>query len=177
MALLILLITGTVLLGSILVIIFIFSATIWGDLQGAPFVRSRKDRIRTMLELADIRQGTRVLELGSGDATLVIAAAKKGANAQGVEINPFLVWYSGRKIKRAGLQANIQIIREDFYHLSLSEKNPDVVFLYLLPRTLQKIKEKLLVELKPGTRIISNAFHIEGFTPSLHRDGVYLYRL
>ena len=71
MILLLSLFMATILLGSIAFMVFIFSATIWADLKGAPFVRSKRDRIETMLRLAEIRHGTRVLELGSGDGTLI----------------------------------------------------------------------------------------------------------
>ncbi|MBI3442277.1 MAG: class I SAM-dependent methyltransferase [Candidatus Sungbacteria bacterium] len=171
------LIIGMIVAASIAFIVAIFSFTIWSDLKGAPFVKSRKDRIETMLELAEIKPGTRVLELGSGDATLLIAAAQRGAYAQGVEINPLLAWYSRKKIKRAGMEKQIRIVRQNFYECSLAETKPDAVFLYLLPGTLKKLREKLYAELPPGTRIISNAFRIEGLIPVAQENNVYAYHL
>ena len=174
---LILLIIAILLLGSIAFMVFIFSVTIWADLKGAPFVRSRKDRIKTMLELADIQTGTRVLELGSGDGTLLITAAQRGADAEGIEINPFLVWYSKYRIRKLGLQANTRVAQQNLFDISLTDKNPDVIFLYLLPTTLKQIKEKFLTELAPHTRIVSNGFRIDGLTPVAEKNNVYTYHV
>lgn len=172
-----LVITGIVIVASVAFMVFIFSATIWSDLKGAPYVRSRRDRIDTMIELADIREGTRVLELGSGDGTLVARAAELGAISEGIEINPFLVWYSRRKVRRARVAGRASFLRANIFKISLAAKKPDVVFLYLLPGTLKKLREKLCAELPPGTRVISNAFRIEGLEPVAQENNVYVYHL
>lgn len=140
---------------------------------GAPYVKSRKENIKTMLELAKVRPGETAIDLGSGDGSVVIEAARNGAQAIGVEINPFLVWYSRWRIKRAGLKTSATIVRGDFRHYPLSDA--DVVFLYLWPSTIEKLKEKLSQELKPGSRIISNGFPINGWNVIMERDKVYLY--
>lgn len=157
--------------------LLIFSFTIWADVKGAPFVRSKKDRMETMLKLADIRPGMRVLELGSGDGTIITEAAKMGAIAEGIEINPFLVWYSRRKARKTGPTNQATFVCANIFKISLAEKKPDILLLYLLPGTLKKLREKLQAELQPGTRIISNAFHIEGLEPIQHENGVYVYEL
>lgn len=168
---------GIIVGASVVFSLLIFSFTIWSDLKGAPFVRSRKDRIETMLKLAEIRPGTRVLELGSGDGTLIAEAASMGAIAEGIEINPFLVWYSRRKMRRAGFAGRTTLLCANIFKISLVEKKPDVLLLYLLPGTLRKLREKLVAELPPGTRIISNAFRIDGLTPSAQKNNVYVYHL
>ncbi len=177
MSLFFLLILGLVLAASIIFTIAIFSFTIWSDLKGAPFVRSRKDRIATMLELADLREGIRVLELGSGDGTLLIAAAREGAYAKGIEINPLLVWFSRRNVRRIGFADRVIVTRANIFDISLADTNTDVVFVYLLPGTLKKLKEKLLTECVSGTRIISNAFKINGLIPVAQKNNVYVYQI
>lgn len=172
-----LLIAVTAVVAAIAFMVIIFSFTIWADLKGAPFVRSRKDRIETMLGMADIRPGVRVLELGSGDGTLVLQAAQMGAIATGIEINPFLVWLGRRNTRKAALDGRADFIRADIFKISLTEEKPDIVLLYLLPGTLKKLKEKLAAELPAGTRIISNAFRIEGLMQTAAENNVYAYVL
>ena len=156
-------------------LIFIFSVTIFGHIFGAPFVRSDKKRIATMLECAAIKSGEIVYDLGSGDGSLVIEAARRGAHAIGIEINPFLTWYSRWRIRKNNFSGKVRIIAKDFRNIDLHDAN--IIFLYLWPETIVKLKEKLTRELTPGTRIISNAFAISGWIPILVRDGIYVYEI
>ncbi len=128
-----------------------------------------------MLELAQIRPGEVVFDLGSGDGTLVLAAARAGAKAIGIEINPFLVVFSRLRIKRQGLREKANIISADFRISSLS--TADVVFMYLLPNTVKNLQEKLLRELKPGARIVSNSFPFPAWLPAKEKDKVFLYHV
>lgn len=156
-------------------VFFIFEVyvIIIGHLKGGPFIRSAKKRIATMLELAAIQPGERVVDLGSGDGTLVLEAARRGAYATGVEINPFLVWYTRLRIKKAGLSGRASVIRGDLWRYPLSDT--DVVLLYLLPSTMEKLKEKLARELPPHARIVSNAFILPDWTPAVEKNSVFLY--
>ncbi len=158
---------------AILFLVIEIYAVIIGHLAGAPFVRSRKEKIKTMIELAQLKPRETVLDLGSGDGSIVIEAAKSGAHAVGIEINPFLVWYSRWRIKRAGLENRAQIIQKNFCDFTLNDA--DVIFLYLWPSTIEKLKEKLRRELKPEARIVSNGFPIKGWNPIMEKDKVYLY--
>mgnify|MGYP001611699680 CR=1 FL=1 len=146
---------------------------IWGHYKGAPFIRSPRKKIDAMFELAGVKAGETVVDLGSGDGTLVIEAAKRGAKAVGVEINPLLVWYSRRKIKKAGLQERAQIVKCDLRNYPLHDT--DVIFLYLLSGTLEGLREKLSGELKSGARIISNSFPLSEQRVIMEKDGVFLY--
>ena len=158
-----------------LFLLFIISVTIFGHIFGAPFVRSDKKRTATMLECAAIKPGEIVYDLGSGDGSLMIEAARHGAHAIGVEINPFLTWYSRWRIRKNNFPGQVRIITKDFRTINLHDAN--IVFLYLWPETVTKLKEKLIRELAPGTRIISNAFAINGWIPILVKDGIYLYEI
>ncbi|TSC76171.1 MAG: hypothetical protein G01um101433_800 [Parcubacteria group bacterium Gr01-1014_33] len=144
-----------------------------GDLKGAPFVRSRKKRIETMILRADISPEKIAVDLGAGDGSIVIAAALAGAHAVGIEINPFLALWARFRIRRRGLANRARIIRGNLFSYPLN--GADVVFLYLLPKILPRLKEKCERELKPGARIISNAFPIEGWTPVEVKDKVFVY--
>ena len=159
---------------AILFLILEIYVVIIGHLKGAPVVPSNRRKIKTMIDAAKIREGERAVDLGSGDGSVVLAAARRGACATGIEINPFLVLYSRWRIKRAGLQTNALIIKGDFWAYPLSDT--DILFLYLLPKTLQKLEKKFMQELKPSARIISNDFQIAGWTPIEVRDKVYLYK-
>jgi len=156
-------------------LIFLIYVVIIGDLKGAPYVPSRRDKILKMMEMAELRAGEKAVDLGSGKGDLLIASARRGCRAEGADINPFLVWYTRFRVYKSGLKDLVLVHRRDFMELPLQET--DVVFLYLLPKSMKKLKEKLKSELKPGARIISNTFPLSGWTPEKIDDKVYLYRI
>lgn len=111
--------------------------------------------------LGGVKQGTIFFDLGSGDGRMIVKAASLGASAIGVEINPFLIWYSQTAIKKKGLQNNAKIIQEDFFKIDLS--SADVVFTYLLPSLMKELSQKFYNELKPGAKIISQGFPLHNW--------------
>lgn len=174
-SLLALIISTILVLAAGIFMAFELYVTIIGHLKGAPFVKSGKKNIATMLELAQIKKGDAVVDLGSGDGTLCIESAQRGASAFGVEINPFLVRISQWKATRAGVGNKVKILKKNFWDYPLTDIN--VVFLYLWPETLERLEKKLRQELKPGSRIISNNFPIKGWTAAEEKNHVYLYRV
>lgn len=160
---------------SVLFITLEYYVGVIGYIKGAPFVASRPGRIKTMIELADIKEGMRVADLGSGDGSIVIAAAQRGVLATGIEMNPFLIPYSRWRARRGRVENRATFIRGDIRNYPLGDT--DVVFLYLLPSLLAKIKQKLISELKPGSLIISNAFPVPGLKPMEEKNNVFLYRI
>lgn len=131
-------------------------------LQHVPFVPSSKKARQIMLSAVKINPGHRVYDLGCGDGRLVIEAAKKfGARATGFEISPF-VYLLGR-IKNYCNGSPAEIKMKNFFKVNLSDA--DVIFCYLFPKVMKKLGEKFTNELKPGTKIVSNAFRIENWTP------------
>jgi precorrin-6B methylase 2 len=137
----------------------------------APYVPTRKRELDRLIRLANFRPGDRVVDLGSGDGRIVLAAARAGADAIGVERQPVLVWISRWRARRQGLSARAIFRTGNMFDEDIREA--DVVFCYLLPGTMQKLKEKFEHELKPGARVISNAFKMQGWTPTTEdRDGL-----
>lgn len=168
----------TISLAAIVLVAGLFSVVggffiIHGFFSDAPFVPSSRRKRRAMLDCADIRAGETVIDAGSGNGSLLIVAARLGARAIGIESNPLLVLYSRIRARSSAERKNITIIHGNLFSHSFREAN--VLFLYLFPQTIEKLKEKLEKELKPGVRIISNTFPITGWTPEKERDGVFLY--
>lgn len=128
--------------------------------QNAPFVPSDTSVIDRVMEMADVKEEDVVYDLGSGDGRFVIAAAMKGARSVGVEMNFLRVLYSRLWIKMLRLP-NAKIVRNDLFDVDLSDAT--VVICYLLQETNNKLQDKFLRELKPGTRIVSVAFEFDAW--------------
>jgi hypothetical protein len=118
--------------------------------------------VEKMLDLAQVTPKDFVVDLGSGDGRNVIAAAKRGAQALGVEYNPNMVELSKRNAATAGVAEKAQFLEGDMYKADFSKAN--VLALFLLPSNLLVLRPKFL-ELRPGSRIVSNTFFIEEWPP------------
>jgi ribosomal protein L11 methylase PrmA len=116
-----------------------------------------------MIDLAGVKKGDVVYDLGSGDGRIVIAAAKNGARAVGFEIDPELVGESRANIKKAGVQDAAEIRNQDILTVDLSPAS--VVTMYLLPDVNLKLKPRLLSQLKPGSRVVSHSFDMGDWKP------------
>jgi Methyltransferase domain len=118
--------------------------------------------VEKMMELGEITSRDYVIDLGSGDGRNVIAAAKRGAQALGVEYNPDMVDLSKRLAKEAGVPDKAQFVRGDMFEADISKAT--VLALFLLPSNLLQLRPKF-ADLSPGTRIVSNTFSIQDWTP------------
>jgi precorrin-6B methylase 2 len=127
------------------------------------FVPTPSDVIDKMLELAKVTPKDVVYDLGCGDGRIVIAAAKKGARAVGIDIDPQRIKEANVNAKAEKVTDRVRFIENDLFESNISEAT--VVTLYLLPRLNEKLKPKLLKELKPGTRIVSHAFDMGDWAP------------
>lgn len=116
--------------------------------------------VQKMLDLAQVAAGDSLIDLGSGDGRTVIAAAKRGARAVGVEYEPQMVELSRRRAAEAN--ANVTFVQGDLFDQDLSSAS--VITMFLLPQINLKLRPKLL-ELKPGTRIVSNTFTMDDWVP------------
>ena len=118
--------------------------------------------VEKMLDLAKVTPNDFVMDLGSGDGRNIIAAARRGARAIGVEYNPDMVEYSKREAAKAGVGEKAQFVQGDMYEADISQAT--VLALFLLPENLTRLLPKF-VELRPGTRIVLNTFGIPGWEP------------
>lgn len=129
-----------------------------------PFVPSPQEVVDKMIELAGVKKGDLVYDMGSGDGRIVIAAAKKGARAVGFEIDGDLVKESRENIRKAGLEKLAEIRQQDILTVDFSPAS--VVTMYLLPDVNLKLKPKLLKQLKPGSRVVSHSFDMGDWKPA-----------
>src|ERR1700722_11917489 len=141
--------------------------------RGAIYFPTTPRGVLKMLAFAEIKPGQRVVDLGSGDGRILIAAAKVGADTVGYEINPILVRQSRRAIARASVAKNAVVHWESFWRVDLSEF--DVVIVYGIPYIMNSLQKKLERELRPGTKIISNAFKFPGWKQVAEEDKIRLY--
>ena len=134
-----------------------------GTKYGAPFVPMDRDVVARVMKHGEIGKGKKFYDLGSGDGRLVIAAALRGANATGIEIDKIRVFYSNLWIKALRLSNQANIIRGNLFDQDYSDA--DVVNLYLLEETNDKLKPKLEKELKPGAIVVATAFKVNEWKP------------
>jgi precorrin-6B methylase 2 len=117
--------------------------------------------VQEMLELAKITAHDFVIDLGSGDGRIVIAAAARGARALGIEYDPGLVAISRRNAESAGVATRAGFVRADLLETDFSMAT--VVTMFLLPRVNMQLRSRILT-MRPGTRVLSNTFHMEEWT-------------
>jgi SAM-dependent methyltransferase len=135
----------------------------------APFVPSTDELTQAMLELAKVSETDVVYDLGSGDGRLVITAAKKyGARGVGVEIDPSLVRLSRENARKAGVSDRVRFVRQDLFKTDL--RPATVVTLYLRPEVNLRLRPKLLRELRPGARVVSNTFDMGDWKPDVKQS-------
>src|SRR4051812_16043567 len=111
--------------------------------------------IAKMLDMAKVTAADTVYDLGSGDGRTVIAAAKRGAKALGIEYNPDMVELSKKNADKAGVTSRANFMKADLFETDLSPAT--VITMYLLPSINVKLRPKIL-NMKPGTRVVSHAF-------------------
>lgn len=145
-----------------------------------PFVVSAEPVVEAMLDLAGVRAGDMLYDLGCGDGRIVLGAARRGARATGIDIDPFPLYFARAYARSAGaeVESRVRFVRDDFFKIDLREAT--VVTLYLSPEVNQRLLPKLLSELAPGARIVSHKFHMgEAWKPDstvrLGGDAIYLW--
>lgn len=124
--------------------------------KDAPYVPMNVDVVERVMRIAKIGPGDVFYDLGSGDGRLVIAAALHGAKAYGVELDKLRAFYSNFWIKLLRLSKNAKVINDNLFNVDLSKAT--VVNTYLLPETHEKLKQKLIKELKKGTKVTAVGF-------------------
>lgn len=144
----------------IIVFLFLLLSMFWPpDSPWAPWWRTSKKIARAMCRLAKVGKDDIVYDLGSGDGTALIVAAKEfGAKGVGIEIDPLRAFISSMLLRSNRLLNRVKIVRKNFFDVDISEAS--VVFVYLVPKTLGRLKPKLLKELKSGTLLVSYRYKI-----------------
>jgi len=133
----------------------------WDD-GTVPFVVSPPEIVERMMRMAEVGEGDTVIDLGSGDGRIVIAAAKRGAQGYGVDLDPELVRTATLNAKAAGVEARTRFEVRDIFETDLSKAS--VVTLYLLPEFNAKLLPRLL-RMTPGARVVSHDGGIGDWPP------------
>ncbi len=129
-----------------------------------PYVPTPQAVVERMLELAQVKPGDTVVDLGSGDGRIMITAARKyGARGFGVELDPRLVRRSNDEARRVGVADRVKFLQQDLFKTDFHEA--DVLTLYLLPDVNMALRPRILGELKPGTRVVSHDYDMGGWRP------------
>jgi precorrin-6B methylase 2 len=122
------------------------------------FVPTRTPVAEAMMSLANVTKDDVVYDLGCGDGALVIAAAKRGARAVGVDIDPERIAEATERVRMAGVADRVTLIRGDIFDPAIKIGDASVVTLYLLQTLNERLAPRLKSELKPGSRVVSHAF-------------------
>jgi len=126
------------------------------------WVPTPQELVDTMLEMAKVTSSDYVMDLGSGDGRTVISAAKIGATALGIEYNPDMVELSKKNAAEAGVSEKAKFMQADLFETDLSKAT--VITMFLLPDINLRLRP-LILDLKPGTRIVSNTFSMQEWEP------------
>lgn len=129
-----------------------------------PYVQTPQSVVDKMLDLAGVRAGDFVIDLGSGDGRIVITAARRhGARGFGVDLDETLVVEARRRAQSAGVADRVAFYRRDLFETDL--RPATVVTLYLLPEYNLKLRPRLLEQLRPGARVVSHDWGMEDWAP------------
>jgi len=121
-----------------------------------PFVPTPHALVEKMLDLAGVGGSDYLIDLGCGDGRIAVAAARRGARALGVDLDPLRLAEAAAAARIAGVEAHVRFRRQDLFATPIWEAS--VIALYLLPRINLALRPRLLTELRPGARIVSHAF-------------------
>jgi hypothetical protein len=164
-----------ILLGLILILISVCLLSVsWTFVFGTIWVPISTRNAKRLLDLAGVKPSDTVYDLGSGDGRIVIEAARRRANAVGIEVDPLRVLWSRLAIKLAGPDGKADIHWGNFFYKDLGEAT--VVTLYLGTQANRRLGPKLERELRAGARVVSYRFPIEGWMAcETGIDDIYLY--
>lgn len=142
----------------------VFISFIYSHIVGAPYVTTTFNQVKKMTHAYPFPHNVYTVELGSGDGRFLRYVAKKyQANGYGVDLNPVVVWWSN--ILARIDKVKVRFYRKNIFSVSLNEA--DVVYLFLLPEVIVKLRPKLEDELKKGVLVISHGFKIDGWEERL----------
>ncbi len=139
-------------------------------LVGAPYVPTLTPQVKTALELADLKPGQMLLELGCGDGKVLIAAAQAGLKVVGYELNPILALIARLRTRR---YKHVQVVWGNFWRADWPPA--EGVFVFLHPRFMARLDKKITQGKYNSVKLVSFAFKIPGKKITQEKNGVYLY--
>jgi precorrin-6B methylase 2 len=146
---------------------------------GALYFPSEDTVVKRMVDMARLKKGEVAYDLGSGDARILIEAARRHKNIKlvGIEVNPFLFALSKLMLKIRGLEGRVEIRRENLFNVDV--KDADVIFIFLLKGSTHMLEKKLKKELRKGTRVVSHIWKFKDtkLAKADERLKVYLYNI
>lgn len=137
-------------------------------LLDVPYVPTPPEVVDRMLEMARLQPDDFVIDLGSGDGRIAIAAAARGARALGIEIDPQRIFEAQGNALKAGVQERVAFRRQSLFEARLGDAT--VVTMYLLTKINLDLRSRLFAELKPGTRVVSHSFDMGAWKPEVQSE-------
>ncbi len=140
---------------------------------GAIYFPSKPTAVNQMLKLAQVGHKDTLVDLGSGDGRILIAAARRGTKAIGYEISPFLVWQSRRHIHQAKVDKLAKVYWKSFWKADFSQAN--IITVYLFPHLMKRLQRLLEKKVNHPIRLVANNYPFPQLTPSKRHRQIYLY--
>lgn len=134
-----------------------------GPALDVPYVPTPPEVVERMLQMSDVGPNDYVIDLGCGDGRIAIAAARKGARALGVDIDPQRIREARDNARKAGVEDKVTFRQENLFDTGIDQAT--VLTMYLLPNVNMRLRPRILDELKPGTRVVSHAFDMVDWKP------------
>ncbi len=157
---------------TLLVCAIVFIAFTFVVAYGAPYLPTLRAKVPLALKMLNLKKGQTLLELGSGDGRLLRAAAGRGLNAVGYELNPLLVIYS--KLITFKYRKQVQIIWGNYWKAEWPKT--DGIFVFLLQPYMEKLDKKITQSKLKNISLVSFAFIINSKKPVKQIEGLYLYK-
>lgn len=144
----------------------------WFAGSGAPYIPTKYPKLKQLFKKAGLKKDGHFYELGSGDGCVVLQAAQMGADSFGIEQSWIRVWWSRYKAYRLKLK-DAHFFHGDIFYRHYYDA--DMVYIYLLQNTVDKLETQLKQELKKGAKVITQRYHFKNWLPILMIDDFYVY--
>ncbi|KKR80860.1 MAG: hypothetical protein UU73_C0002G0156 [Candidatus Daviesbacteria bacterium GW2011_GWA1_41_61] len=151
-----------------------FLALSWFAGTDAPFIPTKMHSLQSIFKRAGLKKGKNFYELGSGDGRVVLKAAATGAQAYGIEQSWLRVWFSRYQASK------LKLPNAHFFHGNIFDRSyypADIVYIYLLPKALDKLEGKLKKELNKRSVVITQTYHFKNWQPFTKINNFYFYRV
>jgi len=149
-----------------------------GFISGAGYQPTPRGILETMIEFSEPDEKKKVYDLGSGFGRIVIEVAGRfHSTCVGVEVDPLKVWWSNRRIRIKGLQKYAKVVQGNLMDVDISDA--DIIFVFLWEGIMQRLKERVLVQMRPGTAVVSYYHRFNGWEPEKQdsKRRIFLYRV